>query len=93
MKQFKNEFGGEMMENKNQKLPNNKKSNNALSVGRMIENTKENIKEAEISMEFARPEELENLEEKNARRQHSVEKMEKQIRDEKAFQARKDSFK
>ena len=59
----------------------------------MIENTKGNIEEAEISMEFASPEELENLEEKNARRRHSIDIMEDQIRDEEAFQARKDSFK
>lgn len=76
------------MENKKQQ-----KSNNALSVGKMIENTKENIEEAEISMEFAIPEELENLEEKNARRRHSINIMEDQIKDEAAFQARKDRFK
>ena len=71
----------------------NKKSKNALSLGRMIQNTKENIEEAEISMEFASPEELENLEEKNAHRKTSIAQMEKQIREKKAFQARKDSFK
>lgn len=76
------------MENKNR----NKKSNNALSVGRMIENTKENIEEAEISMEFALPDELENLEEKNSRRRQSITQMEEQIREEKAFRARKKSF-
>ncbi|AWE07965.1 spore protein Tlp [Lysinibacillus sp. 2017] len=76
------------MKNKKQQ-----KSNNALSVGKMIENTKENIEEAEISMEFAIPEELENLEEKNARRRHSINIMEDQIKDEAAFQARKDRFK
>lgn len=74
------------MENKN------KKSNNALSLGRMIENTKENIEEAEISMEFAGPEERDNLEDKNARRRTSIAQMEEQIREEKAFEARKRSF-
>ena len=69
------------------------KSNNALSVGRMIENAEENIREAEISMEFAGPEERENLEEKNERRKHSVDKMKKQLSDEEAFEAWKDSFK
>lgn len=69
------------------------KSNNALSVGRMIENAEENIREAEISMEFAGPEERENLEEKNERRKHSVDKMKKQLSDEAAFEAWKDSFK
>ena len=70
------------------------KSNNALSVGKMIENTKKNIQEAEISMDLvSSPEELENLEEKNERREHSIDKMKKQLRDERAFEARKDSFK
>lgn len=76
------------MENKKQ----NKKTNNALSLGRMIENTKENIEEAEISMELAGPEELENLKDKNARRRTSIAQMEEQIREEKAFEARKRSF-
>ena len=70
------------------------KSKNALSLEKMIENTEENIQEAEISMEFAEDElERENLEEKNARRQHSIEKMKKQMRDETAFIRRKNSFK
>lgn len=70
------------------------KSNNALSVGKMIENTKENIQEAEISMDLvSSPEELENLEEKNQRRKHSIDIMKKQMADEAAFEARKDSFK
>lgn len=68
------------------------KSNNALSVGKMIENTKENIEQAEISKEFALPEELENLEGKNARRKRSVHVMEQQLRDEAAFRARKNYF-
>ncbi|MBD8034327.1 MULTISPECIES: spore protein Tlp [Solibacillus] len=71
----------------------NKKSKNALSLGKMIENTKENIQEAEISKEFAFPEELENLEEKNARRKTAIAQMEEQIREEKAFQARKNYYK
>ena len=69
------------------------KSNNALSLGRMIENAEENIREAEISMEFAGDEERENLEEKNERREHSIDRMKKQMRDEAAFTARKNSFK
>lgn len=72
----------------------NEKSKNALSLDKMIENTKENIHEAEISMEFAEDDlERENLEEKNARREHSIEKMKKQMRDEAAFIRRKNSFK
>ncbi|MCH7323378.1 spore protein Tlp [Solibacillus sp. MA9] len=71
----------------------NKPSKNGLSVGKMINNTKENMQEAEISMEFATPEELEHLEEKNAHRKSSIAQMEKQIREEKAFKARKNEFK
>ena len=71
----------------------NKKSKNALSVGKMIENTKENMEEAEISKEFAFPEELENLEEKNARRKTAIAQLEEQIREKKAFQARKNYYK
>lgn len=71
----------------------NKKSENALSLEKMIKNTNENIKEAEISMELADSEELENLEEKNAHRKTAIARMEEQIKEEKAFQARKNSFK
>lgn len=71
----------------------NKKSENAKSLGKILENTKENIEEAEISKEFALPEELENLEEKNARRRTAIAQLEEQIKEKKAFQARKDSFK
>ena len=69
------------------------KSNNTYSVEKMIENTKQNIEEAEISMEFAGPEERENLEEKNERREHSIDRMKKQLKDEAAFKAWKNSFK
>ena len=69
------------------------KTNNALSLGRMIENTEENIKQAERSMEFAaEPEELENLEDKNARRRQAIYNMKEQKREEEAFERRKDSF-
>lgn len=71
---------------------NKGKSNNALSIDRMIENTEENIREAEISMEFAGPEERENLEEKNERRKHSIDKMKEQLSDEAAFIERKKRF-
>ncbi|MEK4230816.1 spore protein Tlp [Solibacillus sp. FSL H8-0538] len=80
-----------MSNQKNQEI--DRKSTNALSLERMIENTKKNIQEAEISMEFAGPEELENLEEKNERREHSIDIMKKQKRDEAAAVARKNSFK
>ena len=70
------------------------KSNNALSLGRMINNAQENIEEAEISMELAAtPEERENLEEKNARRKSSIYQMEKQLKEEGKMVARKNNFK
>ncbi|MEK4424639.1 spore protein Tlp [Solibacillus sp. FSL K6-1523] len=78
------------MENQKRQKFNGKA--NALSVERMIKNTKANIEEAEVGMEFAMPEELEHLQEKNARRKRSIETMEKQLRDEAAFKARKKSF-
>lgn len=69
------------------------KSNNALSLGRMVENTEENIEEAEVSMEFAADsEELENLEDKNSRRRQAIYNMKEQMREEAAFERRKDSF-
>lgn len=69
-----------------------KRSKNALSVGRMIENTKENIEQAELSMELAGPEELDNLHDKNNRRKTAIARMEEQIREKKAFDARRRSF-
>lgn len=80
------------MENSKRQGSKNK-SKNALSLGKMIENTKENIDDAEMGMEFAFPEERENLKDKNARRRTAINRMEKQIKEEKAFQNRKDSFK
>ena len=62
----------------------NKRSENALSLEKMIENTKENIEEAEVSMEFAAPEELENLKDKNAHRRTSIAQMEEQMKEHRA---------
>jgi len=57
-------------------------SDNEVSLETMIDNTKKNMQEAEISMEFAGPEELENLEEKNERRKHSIDAMKIQMKEE-----------
>lgn len=46
-----------------------------VSKEEMINNTKDNMQEAEISMEFAGEEELENLQEKNERRKHAIQRM------------------
>ena len=64
----------------------NKRSENALSLEKMIENTKENIEEAEVSMEFAAPEELEDLKDKNAHRRTAIAQMEEQMKE---YRARK----
>lgn len=50
------------------------------------------MQEAEMSMEFATPEELEHLEEKNTHRKTAIAQMEKQKREEKALKARKNEF-
>lgn len=80
-----------MMANE-KKRKSDRQTNNALSLERMINNTKENIKEAEISMEFADTEEHDNLEEKNAHRKRSIFQMEEQLKEKAAFEARKDRF-
>ncbi|MFF3102351.1 small acid-soluble spore protein Tlp [Viridibacillus arvi] len=59
----------------------NNKSNSAASVQSMIENTEKNIREAEISMEFASGEELENLQEKNQRRNKELYVKKKEMQD------------
>ena len=92
MEQIIYELGGEWMKDDRHQFFN-KKSENARTLGKMIENTKANIKEAEISKEFAGPEELENIEEKNAHRKTAINQMEEQIKEKRAFQNWKDSFK
>ncbi len=73
--------------------PKNKRSNSAARIQNMIENTRKNMSEAEISMEFAGKEELEHLEEKNYRRQREIQIKEKEIADKAAEKAWQDSFK
>ncbi len=46
-----------------------------ISKETMIRNTEENIRKAEIGMEFALPEEFENLKDKNERRRHAIQRM------------------
>lgn len=46
-----------------------------VSKDEMIRNTIDNMREAEISMEFAGEEELEHLQEKNERRKHTIQRM------------------
>ncbi|MGE7932568.1 small acid-soluble spore protein Tlp [Viridibacillus arvi] len=68
------------------------KSNSAASVQSMIENTEKNIREAEISMEFASGEELENLQEKNQRRNKELYVKKKEMQDKVEAEERKNQF-
>ncbi|SOC22575.1 small acid-soluble spore protein (thioredoxin-like protein) [Ureibacillus xyleni] len=61
--------------------------NNVERLQEMVENTEHKLHEAEISMEFADPEERERLKQKNERRRTSIAAMKEEIQDE--MQARK----
>lgn len=63
------------------------RSNNVERLSEMVENTKKNIQEAEISMEFLNPEQKEKIHAKNERRKESINALKEEIQDEK--QARK----
>lgn len=66
-----------------QKLPNpDNRRNNVERLHDMIENTKSKLHEAEISLEFASPEERDLIQNKNERRKQSIEAMEKEMQDE-----------
>nr|WP_106781298.1 small acid-soluble spore protein Tlp [Lysinibacillus timonensis] len=72
----------------NQKQPNpDNRFNNVERLHDMIENTERKLREAEISMEFASPEERDMLLQKNERRKQSIEAMEEEMLDE--MEARK----
>lgn len=60
------------------------RSNNVERLQAMVENTKHNKKEAEISMEFAGPTEREKIKAKNQRRDASIQAMKEEIQDEAA---------
>ncbi len=69
------------MSNSQQPKPDNRK-NNVERLHDMIENTEGKLREAEISMEFASPEEREMLKNKNERRKQSIEAMKEEMQDE-----------
>ncbi len=71
---------------------NHRRSNSSARINSMIENTKKNIQEAEISMEFAGKEELEHLQEKNERRRTEIYRKEEEKREKAAEKAWLDSF-
>ncbi|QCR33852.1 small acid-soluble spore protein Tlp [Lysinibacillus sp. SGAir0095] len=64
-----------------QPKPDNRQ-NNVERLHDMIENTESKLKEAEISMEFASPEDRKMLQNKNERRIHSIAAMKEEMQDE-----------
>lgn len=78
------------MPNQNTPKPDDR-SNNVERLQQMIENTKDNIEKAEISTEFAGPEEAQKIKEKNDRRNRSIDAMIKELTEE--AEARKNGYK
>lgn len=66
----------------NQQPKPDNRQNNVERLHDMIENTERKLQEAEISMEFASPEEREMLKNKNKRRKQSIEAMKEEMLDE-----------
>ncbi|MBO2537115.1 MULTISPECIES: small acid-soluble spore protein Tlp [Rummeliibacillus] len=66
------------------------RSNNVERLQQMVENTRENIEEAEISKEFADPEQAQQIKEKNKRRKQSIDALIEEVKDETA--ARKKGY-
>ncbi len=67
----------------NQPKPDDR-SDNVEKLQDMVQNTLENIEEAEATMKFASPEERARIQEKNKRREESIQGMREEIRDEAA---------
>ncbi|MBM7603097.1 small acid-soluble spore protein (thioredoxin-like protein) [Metabacillus crassostreae] len=66
------------------------RSDNVEKLQSMVQNTIENIEEAQDSLQFANPEERERIEAKNHRREESINAMRNEIKDE--AQARENGF-
>lgn len=60
------------------------RSDNVEKLQDMVQNTIENIEEAEETMQFASPEEREQIREKNKRREEAIAAMRAEIKDEAA---------
>jgi small acid-soluble spore protein (thioredoxin-like protein) len=60
------------------------RSDNVEKLQDMVQNTIENIEEAEETMQFASPEEREKIREKNKRREEAIAAMRAEIKDEAA---------
>ena len=78
------------MSNQNTPKPDDR-SDNVERLQEMAQNTKKNIKEAEISMEFAGPEEAQKIKEKNDRRNKAMDAFIAEMKDE--AEARKKGLK
>ena len=69
-------------------MPNSKypkpddRSNNVERIREIVHNTEDNLHEAEISMEFADPEQRAEISAKNVRRKRSIEVLKEEIHDE-----------
>ena len=72
------------MTNNYQKPNPDDRSDNVEKLQDMVQNTIENIEEAKESMEFATDEEKQRIQEKNARRNESIESFRSEIQDESA---------
>ncbi|MBV2197544.1 small acid-soluble spore protein Tlp [Bacillus velezensis] len=70
------------MTNNYQKPNPDDRSDNVEKSQDMVQNTIENIEEAKESMEFATDEEKQRIQEKNARRNESIESFRSEIQDE-----------
>ncbi|WP_129691916.1 small acid-soluble spore protein Tlp [Gottfriedia acidiceleris] len=61
------------------------RSDNASKIQDMINNTKENMKEAEASMKFGNEQDRQNALAKNQRREEAITALESELKDEQAF--------
>jgi small acid-soluble spore protein (thioredoxin-like protein) len=81
MQQNEKHEGGSVMTHR----PNpDDRSDNVEKLQDMVQNTIENIEEAEETMQFASPEEREKIREKNKRREEAIAAMRAEIKDEAA---------
>jgi small acid-soluble spore protein (thioredoxin-like protein) len=77
------------MTKQNQPNPDDR-SNNVERLQSMVQNTIENIEEAQDTLQFASSEERERIEAKNLRREESINAMREEIKDE--AQARENGY-
>ncbi|MEH7452868.1 small acid-soluble spore protein Tlp [Gottfriedia acidiceleris] len=73
-----------MMENTNTPKPDDR-SDNARKIQDNINNTRENINEAEASMKFGNEQDRQNALAKNQRREEAISALESELKDEQAF--------